>query len=203
MNNIDPNSLTKEEHRIKAITKLRYMQFRETLSSSQDKGYRIDALKLRGLSPVRDFKTVRTSDDIEKLIAVFTSMRPSAVKEILKRLKHMRAVMDDSNYFKTHEIVGSSIFIVYDEKKTGVWLIDFAKTTELPKGQTINHRSRWEPGNREEGLLYGMDQLIESFEHVYELLKTKKQKFSSKASKLKTQSQVQERSSSAIGKTIQ
>lgn len=202
MNAIDPSSLTKEEHRIKAITKLRYMQFRETLSSSQKKGFRIDALKLRGLSPVREFKTVRTSDDIEKLIAVFTSMRPSAVKEILKRLKQMRTTMEDSHYFKTHEIVGSSIFIVYDEKKTGVWLIDFAKSTALPEGQTINHRSRWEPGNREEGLLYGMDQLIESFEHVYDLIKAKKQKLS-KSNKIKVQMHEHQDRSSSVGKTIQ
>lgn len=196
MNAIDPNSLTKEEHRIKAITKLRYMQFRETLSSSQEKGFRIDAVKLRGLSPVRDFKTVRTQDDIEKLFMFFTSMRPGAVKEILKRLRQMRTLMEDSDYFKTHEIVGSSIFIVYDEKKTGAWLIDFAKSKKLPNGETIDHRSRWEPGNHEEGLLFGMDKLIESFERVHETIKGKKPRFS-KSSKSRPQDR------SGTGKTIQ
>lgn len=171
MNAIDPNTLTKEEHAAKAITKLRYMQFREALSSSHDKGFRIEALKFRGLKPVREFQSVRGQHEIEQLISVFSSMRPRMVKDVLKRLRFMRAMIEQSPYFATHEIIGSSIFIVYDEKKAGVWLIDFAKSTQVPDGVKIDHRRKWEPGNHEEGLLFGIDQLILTFENVYETAK--------------------------------
>lgn len=189
MNSLDPSTLTKEEHEAKAITKLRYMQFREALSSSHEKGFRIEALKLRGLKPVRDFKTIKNQQEIEQLISVFSSMRPRVVKDILKKLRFVRAMIEQSTYFRQHEIIGSSIFIVYDEKKVGVWLIDFAKSTKVPEGVKIDHRREWQPGNHEEGLLFGVDQLINSFENVYEASKGNKKHFKdSKTSSPRTES---------------
>lgn len=177
MNSIDPNTLTKEEHATKAITKLRYMQFREAMSSSQDKGFRIEALKLRGLKPVRDFKTIKSQQEIEQLMSVFASMRPRVIKDVVKRLRFIRAMIEQSPYFWTHEIIGCSIFIVYDEKKAGVWLIDFAKSCKVPAGIRIDHRRNWEPGNHEEGLLFGVDQLLQTFENVYQTAKGNKKHF--------------------------
>lgn len=49
---IDPNEPTAEEHEQKAITKMRYMQFRERESSTATLGFRIDALRVRGLATV-------------------------------------------------------------------------------------------------------------------------------------------------------
>ncbi|KNC25298.1 hypothetical protein FF38_02530 [Lucilia cuprina] len=164
---VDPNAPTAEEHQQKAITKLRYMLFREAMSSSQSKGFRIEALRLKGKPPMKDLKTVRSNEQITQTIEEFVSQKKSVQKDLLKRLKHMRAVMEKSKFFQTHEIVGSSIFIVYDDTKVGCWLIDFAKSRPLPQQLTLNHRSEWMPGNREEGLLKGMDELINAFEMVY------------------------------------
>ncbi|XP_063699223.1 inositol-trisphosphate 3-kinase homolog isoform X2 [Culicoides brevitarsis] len=179
MKSIEPSTLNTEDHALQAVTKLRYMQFREKMSSSHERGFRIDAVKLRGLSPVRDLKTIRSKEEIEQLISIFMSMRPAAIKEIYRRLKSMRSVMEQSEFFKKFEIIGSSIFIVYDEKKAGVWLIDYAKANQLPEGVTISHRKPWQPGNHEEGLLYGMDQLIGVFKILNERIeKSKKRRFS-------------------------
>ncbi|XP_065357914.1 inositol-trisphosphate 3-kinase homolog isoform X2 [Calliphora vicina] len=164
---VDPSAPTEEEHQQKAITKLRYMLFREAMSSSHAKGFRIEALRLKGKAPMKDLKTVRTNEQIAQTIEEFVSAKKTVQKDLLKRLKLMRSVIEKSQFFQTHEIVGSSIFIVYDDTKVGCWLIDFAKSRPLAENVTINHRSEWVPGNREEGLLKGMDELINSFETVY------------------------------------
>lgn len=57
-------------------------------------------------------------------------------------------------------MIGSSILIIHDGKRAGAWMIDFAKTTPLPEGQSIDHRSQWSHGNHEDGYLTGLDNLI-------------------------------------------
>ncbi|XP_034471791.1 inositol-trisphosphate 3-kinase homolog isoform X3 [Drosophila innubila] len=164
---VDASAPTEAEHEAQAITKLRYMLFRESLSSSHSKGFRIEALRLRGRPPLKDLKTCRSGEQISQTIEQFLAARRSVQKELLKRLKHMRLVIEQSAFFNRHEIVGSSIFIVYDDHRVGAWLIDFAKSRQLPPQLSVNHRSPWTPGNREEGLLRGMDELIHAFEEVY------------------------------------
>ncbi len=43
---IDPTAPTEKEHQEKKVLKPRYMIWRETLSSSQDLGFRIEAIKV-------------------------------------------------------------------------------------------------------------------------------------------------------------
>lgn len=68
--------------------------------------------------------------------------------------------------FFVAQVIGSSIFMIYDSDKVGVWLIDFAKTREVPDGRKLTHRRPWEEGNHEEGFLFGLDNLISAMEEV-------------------------------------
>lgn len=43
---LNPDEPNEEEHKCKAITKLRYMQFRERESSTAELGFRIEAAKV-------------------------------------------------------------------------------------------------------------------------------------------------------------
>lgn len=47
-----------------------------------------------------------------------------------------------------------------------VWIIDFGKTTALPEGQALHHDIPWQEGNREDGYLWGLDNLIHTLESV-------------------------------------
>lgn len=167
MISVDANAPTQEEHEQKAVTKLRYMLFREHMSSSASKGFRIEALKMRGQTqPMTNLKTVKSSDEVQRTIAGFLQNRKSVTKELAKRLRQMRSFVEKSDYFARHEVVGSSIFIVYDNDRVGAWMIDFAKSHALPLGVKTTHRRPWLPGNHEEGLLHGLDELIKTVENI-------------------------------------
>lgn len=163
---IDPSAITEEENNQKAVTKLRYMQFRELQSSTCSHGFRIEAIKSRGKPPVTDLKKVKSADEVKNTFRIFLNGKENVRQRILSRVREIRERIDKSEYFKTREVVGSSLFIIYDDYKVGVWLIDFAKTNKLPEGMTINHRSPWQCGNHEEGLLFGFDTLISVIESL-------------------------------------
>ncbi|ELW49548.1 Inositol-trisphosphate 3-kinase B [Tupaia chinensis] len=59
-------------------------------------------------------------------------------------------------------VIGSSLLFIHDKKEQAkVWMIDFGKTTPLPEGQTLQHDIPWQEGNREDGYLSGLNNLID------------------------------------------
>lgn len=72
---IDPSEPTVEEHELRAVTKPRYMIWRESISSTSTLGFRIDGVKLRsGTDNSRtnkDFKRTKTEDSVRASIFQF------------------------------------------------------------------------------------------------------------------------------------
>ncbi|XP_069997734.1 inositol-trisphosphate 3-kinase homolog isoform X2 [Penaeus vannamei] len=163
---VDPTAPTPEEHEAKAVTKLRYMDFRDNMSSSRSLGFRIEALKMTGSDAVTELKTVRSREEVVGTMSGFLKGRESTKRQVLSRLNHLRNTFAKSPYFQKHEVIGSSILIIYDDEKAGVWMIDFAKTVPVPEGVSITHREPWVLGNHEEGFLTGVDNLIKVVEEV-------------------------------------
>lgn len=163
---VDPSAPSKEEDELQAVTKLRYMIFREQQSSSCNLGFRIEAIKFQGEPPVNELKTIQTKEAVLSMLDVFLNRCPNVQKELLTRLKHIRQQFENSPYFQTHEVIGSSILIMYDSQHVGAWVIDFAKTLPVPNGLKVTHRQAWQQGNHEEGWLTGIDNLIQAIESL-------------------------------------
>ncbi|XP_060616716.2 inositol-trisphosphate 3-kinase A [Anolis sagrei] len=161
MIDVDPLAPTAEENTQHAVTKPRYMQWRETISSSANLGFRIEGIKKADGSCNTNFKTTKTWEQVFHVFMEFIKEDTAILKKYLRRLYEIRGILESSEFFKRHEVIGSSLLFVHDESgHANVWLIDFGKTTLLPDEQTLDHRIAWEEGNREDGYLFGLDNLI-------------------------------------------
>lgn len=159
---VDPDAPTTEENDQKAVTKPRYMQWRETISSTATLGFRIEGVKKEDGTVNRDFKKTKTREQVTAAFHDFVKGNKDILNSYLSRLKEIRATLELSPFFKTHEVIGSSLLFVHD--RTGqakVWMIDFGKTTPLSEGKELTHRASWVEGNREDGYLFGLDSLVD------------------------------------------
>ncbi|XP_042669055.1 inositol-trisphosphate 3-kinase B-like [Centrocercus urophasianus] len=159
---VDPDAPTEEENVLRAVTKPRYMQWRETISSTATLGFRIEGIKKEDGTVNRDFKKTRTKEQVTEAFREFTRGNHNVLNSYLNRLKGIRATLETSPFFKCHEVIGSSLLFIHDKKEQAkVWMIDFGKTTPLPEGQVLQHNVPWVEGNREDGYLWGLDNLIQ------------------------------------------
>ncbi|XP_027967368.1 inositol-trisphosphate 3-kinase B isoform X1 [Eumetopias jubatus] len=159
---VDPDAPTEEEKAQRAVTKPRYMQWRETISSTATLGFRIEGIKKEDGSVNRDFKKTKTREQVTEAFREFTKGNRNILIAYRDRLKDIRATLEVSPFFKCHEVIGSSLLFIHDQKEQAkVWMIDFGKTTPLPEGQTLQHNVPWQEGNREDGYLSGLNNLID------------------------------------------
>ncbi|XP_072406854.1 inositol-trisphosphate 3-kinase B-like [Chiloscyllium punctatum] len=166
---VDPDAPTEEEKAQRAVTKPRYMQWRETISSTSTLGFRIEGVKNEDGTVNRDFKKTKTKEQVVVAFQEFTKGNKVVLKKYLDRLKQIKDTVEVSPFFRTHEVIGSSLLFVHDRREQAkVWMIDFGKTTPLPEGQVLTHRSAWVEGNREDGYLWGLDHLIAIMEDMLE-----------------------------------
>ncbi|XP_048474247.1 inositol-trisphosphate 3-kinase C-like [Rhincodon typus] len=166
---VDPNAPTQEEHEQKAVLKPRYMQWRETLSSTATLGFRIEGIRKADGSCSTSFKKTRLKEEVMEALEDFVDSNRNILRNYLTRLKELRTALEGSEFFNTHEVVGSSLLFVHDKSELAkVWMIDFGKTVLLPDHGTLNHRVPWVEGNREDGYLWGMDNLINIISQMVE-----------------------------------
>ncbi|XP_062908756.1 inositol-trisphosphate 3-kinase A [Mobula hypostoma] len=158
---VDPHAPTPQEHAQQAITKPRYMQWRESLSSTATLGFRIEGVKRADNVCTTNFKKTKTKEQILQVFEDFVDGNKNIMKAYLMRLLEIQEALESSDFFKVHEVIGSSLLFIHDKSEVAkIWLIDFGKTRKLPNGQTLNHRLRWQEGNREDGYLWGLDNII-------------------------------------------
>ncbi|XP_041814890.1 inositol-trisphosphate 3-kinase B isoform X2 [Chelmon rostratus] len=159
---VDPEAPTPEENQQKVVTKPRYMQWRETISSTATLGFRIEGVKKEDGTVNRDFKKTKTREQVTAAFHDFVKGNKDILNGYLTRLQEIRDTLEISPFFKTHEVIGSSLLFVHDSKgRAKVWMIDFGKTTPLPDGDELTHRASWVEGNREDGYLFGLDSLVD------------------------------------------
>ena len=101
---VDPDAPTEQEHEQRAVTKLRYMQFREQQSSTCSHGFRIEAMKLPGSPPITDLKKVKSRQEVLDTMKLFLGTRVTTREKLLARLKNLRSKIEMSEYFQTHEV---------------------------------------------------------------------------------------------------
>uniref|UniRef100_A0A673B3E3 Kinase n=1 Tax=Sphaeramia orbicularis TaxID=375764 RepID=A0A673B3E3_9TELE len=138
----------------------RYMQWRETLSSTATLGFRIE--KADGTCST-NFKKTKQREQVMEVLKDFVDGN-THILGTYHVWRSLGSVLEQSHFFRMHEVVGSSLLFVHDASgKSRVWMIDFGKTVPLPDQQTLDHRSPWVEGNREDGYLWGLDNLIDIF----------------------------------------
>ncbi|KAF4098621.1 inositol-trisphosphate 3-kinase C [Onychostoma macrolepis] len=159
---VDPDAPTEEERSQQAVLKTRYMQWRETLSSTATLGFRIEGIKKSDGTCNTNFKRTKYKEEVIQALEDFVDNNMQILRSYQQRLKELRAVLEKSNFFKAHEVVGSSLLFVHDlTGKAGIWMIDFGKTVPMQPLLTLDHRSPWVEGNREDGYLWGLDNFID------------------------------------------
>lgn len=167
MMEVDSEGPTSQEHSQRGVTKPRYMQWRETMSSTHTLGFRIEGIKKCDGTCRTDFKKTRSKQDVIQVFRDFVGGNVNIMKSYLSRLTEIQQALKTSEFFKQHEVIGSSLLFIHDHTSTAqVWIIDFGKTTALPEGQTLNHDIPWQEGNREDGYLWGLENLIHTLESV-------------------------------------
>ena len=139
-----------EEELEHGITKLRYQQFREKMSTSESLGFRVDAMSVpdtNGKSvSAEEAKKMATSAEVKACFLEYVAGRKDCWSVLLHKLKALRVLLEESDWFANHELIGSSLFFAFDcsnpdAQSCGVWMIDFANAT--PSARQLTHRAEW------------------------------------------------------------
>lgn len=162
---LDPSTVTNEE-RINGVTKRRYMQHREVMSSTATLGFRIEAVKM-GKNDAKTFKggTLIDRSAVADELNGFMGGNSLIRNQYLAKLRQLRAALVSSDFFKRHEVVGSSLLLLHDRHcEVGLWMIDFGKTVEVDRELDHLKFSEDNLDEHEDGYLLGLDNLMSIIE---------------------------------------
>ncbi|KAL6117376.1 uncharacterized protein ACO6RY_15175 [Pungitius sinensis] len=160
---IDPSAPSAEEHEQGGVTKSRYLQWKDTTSSTSTLGFRIEGIMTEDGSVQRDFRKIMTLAQVTEALLFFTRRQLEILKAYHSRLLALSDALKNSLFFRTHEVIGSSLLFVHDHSsRASVWMIDFAKTTPVSDASRLRHNIPWAEGSREDGYLIGLTSLITS-----------------------------------------
>lgn len=176
-----PSDLTSSELKTQMVTKSRYMEVRDASSTTGSLGYRVDGVAGygNGLEIGSKHNSSATDDAARKAFRDFAysvrgndghdeiRLSPAEVAErVVEQLQNLRSAFEASAFVQQHECIGTSVLITIDActgQCNASW-IDFAKTRACQK--PLSHRELPTPGNQEEGLLLGVDNLISAWQEL-------------------------------------
>jgi len=155
---------------------------REARSSSHKLGFRIDGIHVPAEAK-ESLALPKTREDLARLsnrqevceaISEYVTnavpdpaLRKAACTNIVLRLRELELTCNSSQFFASHELVGTSLLFCCDSTgHSNVWVIDFAKCKPLPEGVAITHTSPWKCGNHEDGWLIGLRSLRGIWEDI-------------------------------------
>eukprot|EP00930_Biecheleria_cincta_P029050 TRINITY_DN20213_c0_g1_i1.p1 TRINITY_DN20213_c0_g1~~TRINITY_DN20213_c0_g1_i1.p1 ORF type:complete len:409 (+),score=74.20 TRINITY_DN20213_c0_g1_i1:111-1337(+) len=194
---LDSTYTSESENEAGACTKFRWMSFNDDFTTLRSLGFRIDGIanssegkvakavlhearclpKIANIIIDEFLPNINNSEgfdaDLEtQLRQREIGMRLSVVDSVIEQLEELLKLLRTSSFVAMHSIVGSSLLFAVDAHGTHarVFLIDLAKVTPLPAGCAITHSSPWEPGNHEDGLFVGVQNMIHCWENVREIL---------------------------------
>lgn len=160
MVNVDPSAPTAKEHEQRGVTKWRYLQWRDTTTSTSTLGFRIEGVMTEDGSVERDFRKIHTLTQVTEALLNFTRNQLHILKAYHSRILDLKDALSISEFFRTHEVIGSSLLFVHDHSKASVWMIDFGKTMPLSDSMELQHAVPWVEGNREDGYLIGLTSIL-------------------------------------------
>ncbi|XP_054889864.1 inositol-trisphosphate 3-kinase B [Poeciliopsis prolifica] len=166
---VDPSAPTAEEHEQKGVTKWRYLQWRDTTSSTSSLGFRIEGIMMEDGTVQRDFRKIHTLTQVTEALLYFTRSQLDTLNAYHSRLMALKDALRSSEFFRKHEVIGSSLLFVHDHSKASVWMIDFGKTMPLPDSKEVQHGIPWVEGNREDGYLIGLTSILKALSQAISL----------------------------------
>jgi 1D-myo-inositol-triphosphate 3-kinase len=188
MVSLDKRAVLPEEEAAGAITKLRYLKFREALTTTQTLGFRIDAMKIGddpnlNDTPLNFRRGPREPSAVLRELTRFVCGNRTLAAAFAARLRALRTALEaDEHFFPRHCLIRSSLLFTYDLPsahaphsppsgdaslhRVGVHMIDFSSSRQARGDVRISHRRPWQVGNHEDGYLLGVDNLIRMFDKV-------------------------------------
>jgi len=175
-----PDRLDEPENRSRSMTKARFMTLRDASTTIGSLGYRIDGVSNYSeaeqthaeagvASAINAAHTKELFIGFAKAASSESASALSVAQRIVGQLSELREKLEESEFVASHEFVGSSLLFVAGSEPRVAW-IDFAKSTPLPAGSKVTHRAEWTCGNHEDGLLFGLDNLLAAWQQVVDRL---------------------------------